>query len=123
VKLLSPPPTGGSNGTQRGGAANGQGGTRDVAPQGDAAQALGALGEFRAHIAGLPERGEDRGAARVAGGYWKRRADFLDEGTHAEAMGVVIDELTRRGVKDPGSWLTRIGIENGCIAPAQHEAA
>jgi hypothetical protein len=118
VALKTPPPGGGGS-PSRGGAANGQGGTRETAAQGEAAQACGALGEFRAHLARLAERGADRGAARVAGGYWKRRADFLDEGTHAEAMGVVIDELTRRGVNEPGSWLTQVGKQNGYLSSAE----
>lgn len=115
VKLLSPPPTGGGNGTQRGGAANGQGGARDVAAQGEAAQACGALGEFRAHLAKIPDRGADRGAARAAGAYWKRRQGFVDEGTHAEALGCVIDDLHARGVGEPHPWLQEIGEKNGYV--------
>ena len=115
VKILSPPPTGGGNGTQRGGAANGQGGARDAAPQGEAAQACGALGEFRAHLAKIPDRGADRGAARAAGAYWKRRQGFVDEGTHAEALGCVIDDLHARGVGEPHPWLQEIGEKNGYV--------
>ncbi len=109
------PPPGGGGSPSRGGAANGQGGARDVAAQGDASTACGALGEFRAHLAKIPDRGTDRGAARAAGAYWKRRQGFVDEGTHAEALGCVIDDLHARGVGEPNPWLQEIGEKNGYV--------
>ena len=74
-----------------------------------------ALDEFRAHLAEIPERGQDRGAARCAGAYWKRRQGVIDEGTHAEALADVIDALSARGIAEPSPYLAEIGEKNGYV--------
>ena len=111
---MRPPPSGGGS-PSHGGAANAQGAAQNVASQGDAAQARSAVEEFGAHLGEIPDRGSDRGAARIAGAFWKRRMGFVAEGTHAEAMGLVVDALHARGVEGPGSWLQEIGEKNGYV--------
>lgn len=112
---MKPPPSGGGGSPSHGGAANAQGAAQGVASQGDAAQARSAVEKFGAHLGEIPDRGSDRGAARIAGAFWKRRMGFVAEGTHAEAMGLVVDALHARGVEEPGSWLQEIGEKNGYV--------
>ena len=118
VKLRekSPPPGGGGGGQgpQRAAAADAHGHAQETSAAAGAT-ARTAIEEFRAHLASIPDRGTDRGAGRIAGAFWKRREGFIEEGTHAEAMGLVIDALHARGVGEPSPWLQQIGEQNGYV--------
>ena len=117
VKLRekSPPPGGGGGqGPQRTSSTDAHGDAQ-TSSGAEGATARTAIEEFRAHLAAIPDRGTDRSAGRIAGAFWKRREGFIEEGTHAEAMGLVIDALHARGVGEPSPWLQQIGEQNGYV--------
>lgn len=55
---------------------------------------------------------------RVAGSYWKRRADLREHGVDAEALEVVCKALSERGIREPSTFLDAVGVRNGYVAPA-----
>ncbi len=120
VKRLEGGPTpsggGGSNGGGSGATAKG------VGTSSTASSAPTALAEFRAHLRAVPGHDTGMGTGHVAGSYWKRRGDFVEEGCHAEALAAVLDELTDRGVEEPHSWLQEIGERNGAIERTRRAA-
>jgi hypothetical protein len=123
VKAADKGPTpDGTNGGGRpsNGAQNASGATAETSTSPSSPRAM--LEQYSAHLASIPDRGEDRGAARVAGGFWKRREDFNDAGVRAEALGLVVDELERRGVAEPHTWLTEIGEKNGYVTRTRKAA-
>jgi len=126
IKALDPkPPTSTGNGGGRaandaaGGGAQASGGDGAAAASSDVfeALALGGSGDvllaWAEKLRDTPQAGDDRGAAHVAGSYWKRRDAWKASGLHARAYAITLDELASRGVGEPHTFLDGVGERNG----------
>lgn len=125
VKALDPkPPAGNGNGGGReandaaGGGAQASGGD-GAAASSDVFEALALAGSgdvllaWAEKLRDTPQTGDDRGAAHVAGSYWKRRDAWKASGLHARAYAITLDELASRGVGEPHTFLDGVGERNG----------
>lgn len=125
VKALDPkPPAGNGNGGGRpsndaaGGGAEASGGD-GATESSDVFEALALAGSgdvllaWAEKLRDTPQTGDDRGAAHVAGSYWKRHAAWRASGLHARAYAITLDELASRGVGEPHTFLDGVGERNG----------
>lgn len=135
VKALDPkPPAGNGNGGGRpsndaaGGGAEASGGDGATASS-DVFEALALAGSgdvllaWAEKLRDTPQTGDDRGAAHVAGSYWKRHAAWRASGLHARAYALTLDELACRGVAEPHTFLDGVGERNGATTRRHLKAA
>lgn len=95
-------------------------GSAAASSQGDGATALVSpeVTRWREHLAAKAPRGDDKGAAAIAGAYWKHctgegELAALPAAQRSLAYSAVLDELTARGISEPHSYLEEIGVKNG----------
>ena len=124
IKTLDPKPptTAGTSGRSandtHGGAAKADGG-EGAAARSEVFEALAhaaaddVLRAWAEKLRSTPQSGEDRGAAHVAGSWWKRREAWRETGLLSRALAVTLDELAARGVGEPHAYLDAVGARNG----------